>query len=86
MRRATACLIHHKLMDQARKLRHSPPPQGPISIGALVDFSVTEIVAWHRLIEDRRFTGLFFDEYLALSGAALTAELNYEPKAEVFER
>lgn len=58
--------IHQTLVAQALKLRH-PVNQGTdVSVGELVDFLVTEVVARHMLHEDRKFAALFSDEGVSL--------------------
>ena len=52
-------LMHQTLVDQALKLRHPVNQQAESSVGALVDFLVTDVVTRHMLTEDRRFAKLF---------------------------
>lgn len=51
--------IHQTLVAQALKLRHPANLGVGVSIGELVDFLVTEVVARHMLTEDRKFAELF---------------------------
>lgn len=51
--------IHQTLVAQALKLRHSANHGAGASVGELVDFLVTEVVARHMLTEDRKFAKLF---------------------------
>jgi len=60
--------IHQALVAQALKLRHPVDKESDVSVGALVDFLVTEVVARHMLNEDRKFAPLFSGEDVAFSG------------------
>ena len=50
--------LHEKLVDTARRLRQEAVVSG-ISIGELVNFFASQIVAGHMLNEDSKFYGLF---------------------------
>ncbi len=54
--------IHQSLVAQALKLRQSTRQEAGVSVGELVDFLVTKVVAQHMLNEDRKFVKLFCDE------------------------
>ncbi|MFZ4540003.1 diguanylate cyclase domain-containing protein, partial [Propionivibrio sp.] len=54
--------IHQSLVVQALKLRHPGNQAAGVSVGGLVDFLVTEVVARHMLTEDRKFAALFADK------------------------
>ena len=58
--------IHQALVAQALKLRHPIDRESGVSVGELVDFLVTEVVARHMLNEDRKFSQLFSDEGVSL--------------------
>ena len=58
---------HQQLVAQALRLRQSINQQEGLSVGELVDFLVTEVVARHMLTEDRKFANLFFDEQVGSS-------------------
>ena len=60
--------IHQALVAQALKLRHPVDKENDVSVGELVDFLVTEVVARHMLNEDRKFASLFSGEDAAFSG------------------
>lgn len=53
--------IHQALVAQALQLRHPANQEAGVSVGELVDFLVTEVVARHMLTEDRKFSALFAD-------------------------
>ena len=59
--------IHQALLAQALKLRHPPNQEATISVGELVDFLATEVVARHMLNEDQKFAQLFPDEGVRFS-------------------
>ncbi|OIQ71466.1 cyclic di-GMP phosphodiesterase Gmr [mine drainage metagenome] len=51
--------IHRSLVAQALELRQRSSEQDGVSVGDLVDFLVTDVVARHMLGEDRKFASLF---------------------------
>lgn len=51
--------IHQQLVAQALALRHSANHGAGVSVGDLVDFLVTEVIARHMLVDDRKFANLF---------------------------
>ena len=51
--------IHKALVGQALKLRHPVIQEAGASVGELVDFLVTEVIARHMLNEDQKFAHLF---------------------------
>ncbi len=54
--------IHQELVAQALTLRHSANQRANVSVGDMVDFLVTDVVARHMLTEDRKFAKMFSDE------------------------
>lgn len=63
--------IHQELVAQALKLRHSGNHGVGVSVGELVDFLVTEVVARHMLMDDRKFAKLFANEQVDSSVATV---------------
>lgn len=54
--------LHKDLVAKALKLRHPTRPPLTVSVGELVDFLVTDVVARHMLTDDRKFAKLFTSE------------------------
>jgi diguanylate cyclase (GGDEF)-like protein/hemerythrin-like metal-binding protein/PAS domain S-box-containing protein len=50
--------LHRQLLARAVNLRHQTD-EGGVSLGALVEFLVSDVVAGHLISEDRKFFGLF---------------------------
>ena len=62
--------IHQTLVAQALKLRHPINQETGVSVGELVGFLVSEVVARHMLNEDRKFAQLFSEEGVSLREGA----------------